>query len=1463
MARVRAIELVMLDSTAAILPAGGSKQFRGSRSELLMNRIAVQVASGEKRRRNLPGTAIAATDCAPRRASRRKCDRGWAMAAVAARMARRQSLAWAFLLAFLLAATGARAQAVFGLQTVGTTSGAQTITVTAQAAGAVSQVEVLTLGVSGLDFAAGGGASTCGSANLAVNGTCTESVTFTPAAPGIRVGAVVLLDGSGDVLATAYLTGTGSGGLGVLIPPNEIIVAGVYRTWKSSEEGIPATTANLDQPASVAIDGAGNLYIADSVHNLIRKVTASTGLISLVAGNGSAAYTGDGKLAVDAALSDPSGVAIDGAGNLYIADTTNNVIRKITAATGIISTVAGNGVPGYGGDGLAATSSTVELNGPLGITVDASGNLYIADTANERIRRVDAATGIIATVAGNGAASPSGNGEGTFSGDGKPAIDAGLSLPYAVAFDSAGDMYIPDSANNRIRKVTAIGGSITASSLISTIAGTGVGADSGDDGPATAADLYSPSGVAVDAAGNVYIADTQNSAIRKVSSATQVIMTIAVNGTGVILANPAAMLGTVALYAPIGIALDSNGNLFVADFYYMLILEFQSNVAVLDFTATPIRVGAVSAPQDQVVENDGNLALDLTKITPDANAAVDDAATTCGPLGTAFLTVDAECVIGAEFAPSVPGDPLLANIDVAGLTPNSPLDIELLGIATSPNSTTIVVTSSLNPSAFGKSVTFTATVTTGATTGNLTGTVSFFDGATTLAANVPLAAPGTTATATFAISTLAVGVHSITATYNNTDDPAHSAATSPVLAQTVLEATATSLTSSLNPSAVGQDVTFTATITASGGGGLTPDGTVTFTDGATTLITMPLPANGVVTYTTAALPQGNNPITATYGGDLTNQIEGSASAVLNQSVLSSSTTVVTSSLNPSTYGTSVTFTATVTPGTGTVAPTGKVNFVDGATVIGTGTLAGNPGAATFTTSALIAGSHTITAAYAGDQNFGPSTSLPITQVVNLVQTATTVAAVPNPGIAGLPVAITATVKAASGAATPTGTVTFADTFNGTTTTLGTATLSAAGTGTINPTLAPGTHSIVATYAGDANNDGSASAPYSLTVNLAKTSTVVTSTPNPSVVESAVTFTATVTGNGGTPTGTVTFNANGTSIGTGTLNGSGVATLSYSGLVAGSYQITAVYGGDTNDSPSTSAAITQVVNKIPTLTDLGSATTTGANPQAILVATVINDAGGLTPTPTGTVTFNNGSTVVGSAPLDSSGIADLVPNLAAGTYSIVAVYSGDALHSPSTSAPVMITVPPSGFNLTVTPATVTIPTTENATITVTLTSLNGFTDNIGLGCASLPAGVTCHFTVAANLLCSGATTAPCVSLAANASPTAQLTIDTNYPLTGGAAAMNSHAMNARTKLAGLLLPFSLVFGWIFWRFRKRHAKVFTLVLVILLSGAAMFVSGCAGISSSNATPGTYVIQVTGTGANSNVIHYQNVTLDITQ
>jgi len=1359
----------------------------------------------------------------------------------------------------LLAAIGAQAQAVFRPQPVGSAAAEQDVTVTATTAGTVQTVAVLTLGVSGQDFAAGTGSSTCASATLAARATCTEPVTFTPATPGLRLGAVVLLDSNSNVLGTTYVYGTGLGGLGVLVPGNLLPVAGQEGLYTVLQDGGLATLAELNLPAGVALDGAGNLYIADSLHNRIRMVCASAtsatihgttctgaGKISTIVGNGSSTYTGDSGPAASATLNTPDGVALDGAGNLYIADSGNNVIRRVTAATGVITTVAGNGAPGTStsvGDGSAATLAN--LNQPWGVTLDGSGNLFIADTANHRIRRVDAVTGIITTVAGSGFMNP--DGTGGFSGDGSPATSAKLNRPYAVAFDLAGNMYIPDSANNRVRMVAAVSGAITAGSVITTFAGNGTVGYTGDGQAANQAELWSPSGVAVDPAGNVYIADTQNAAIRKVNSATGFISTLAVNGAGEFLFN--GSFATTLLYGPIGLYLDGSGNLFVADYYNMVVREIQSNFVALDYTATPVRQGDKSAPKSQTVENDGNAALDLAAITHDANAAVNNATTTC-TTGTPFLGVADDCTISAVFAPSISGNPLSGNIDVAedtvaGLAAlNSPLDIQLIGNATAVNSTTITVASSLNPSGFGQAVTFTATVTTGATTGNLTGTVTFYDGATLLAAGVALNAPGTTAKATFTTSSLTVGLHTITASYSG--DTSHFPSTSTdnsakPLIQTVLEATAVALTSSLNPSAVGQNVTFTATVTISGGGGVVPDGTVVFTDGATTLGSVPINASGVATYSTSTLSPGLHSIIATYGGDAARQILGSTSNTVSQDVQSPSAIAVTSSLNPSNYGIPVIFTATVTP-SGTVAATGTVNFLDNGQQIGTGTLAGSPGTATFTTSTLIVGSHPITVTYAGDTYNGPSTSAPITQVVNQTQTSTTEAAAPNPGIAGAPVAITATVKVIAGAATTTGTVTFT---NGAAT-LGSATLGAAGTATINPTLPPGQYSIIATYGGDANDSGSASAPLALTVQLATTSIAVTTSGSPALVLSPITFTATVTGNGGIPTGTVTFLSDGVSIGVANLSATGTAAFTTSALAAGTHSITASYGGDVNDSPSTSAAISQAVGTIPTVTDLGTATTTGTSPQTILVATVLASTG---PVPTGTITFNNGTTTIGSAPLDSSGVATLTPNLALGTYTIVAVYSGDVLHSPSTSQPVTISGTATGFNLAVTPASVTMAATQNATVTVTLTSSNGFADTIGLGCASLPAGVTCHFS------------SPSVSLAANGVATAQLQIDTNSPLTGGSSAMNSHGGSGGAYLAGLFLPFSVFFGWIFWRLRKR--QILTAVLILVLSAAAMVATGCSGFSSNSAAPGTYVIQVTGTGANSNVIHYQNVTLIVTK
>jgi hypothetical protein len=308
------------------------------------------------------------------------------------------------------------------------------------------------------------------------------------------------------------------------------------------------------------------------------------------------------------------------------------------------------------------------------------------------------------------------------------------------------------------------------------------------------------------------------------------------------------------------------------------------------------------------------------------------------------------------------------------------------------------------------------------------------------------------------------------------------------------------------------------------------------------------------------------------------------------------------------------------------------------------------------------------------------------------------------------------------------------------------------------------------------------------------------------------------------------------------------------LVAGTHSITAIYAGDTNDVSSTTT-ISQVVGTIPTVTGLGVSTTGGANPQLILVAAVVNNPTAVgSPTPTGTVIFSTvvGSilTQIGSSTLDSSGVATMVPSLATGTYNIEVSYGGDANHSPSTSNVVHISTTPVGFNLTVTPASVTIPATQSATVTVALTSTNSFADTIGLGCASLPAGINCHFS------------SPNATLSANGSQNVSLTIDTNNPLGGGASAMNIHPGSREVSLAGLFLPLSSLFGLFLWRFRRRYARLLTMAL--LLGAAALVATGCSGsFSQTAAAPGTYVIQVIGVGATSNISQYQNVTLIVTK
>jgi sugar lactone lactonase YvrE len=311
-----------------------------------------------------------------------------------------------------------------------------------------------------------------------------------------------------------------------------------------SGDGGPATLAQLYSPFGVAIDPAGNLFIADAFNNRIRKV-APNGIITTIAGTGTSGYSGDGGSAALAQLYTPRGIAIDSAGNLFISDSDNNIIRKISSS-GIIATVAGNGTSGYSGDGGQATSA--QLSGPMGVAVDSKGNLFIAVFGNGRIRKVST-DGIITTVAGTGTYG--------YNGDGIPATSAQLSLPTGVAVDSAGNLLIADYANSRVRMVDSSG-------IITTVAGNGTRGSIGDGGPATSAQLYNPEGVVADSAGSLFIADYGNHRIRKVSSS-GIITTVA--GTGSMGSGGDGGPATSALlYYPSGVAVDSIGNLFIADY---------------------------------------------------------------------------------------------------------------------------------------------------------------------------------------------------------------------------------------------------------------------------------------------------------------------------------------------------------------------------------------------------------------------------------------------------------------------------------------------------------------------------------------------------------------------------------------------------------------------------------------------------------------------------------------------------------------------------------------------------------------------------------------------------------------------------------------------------------------------------------------------------------------------------------
>ncbi len=314
-----------------------------------------------------------------------------------------------------------------------------------------------------------------------------------------------------------------------------------------SGDGGAAVSARLDLPTDVEASYTvnGEYYIVDQANHVVRKVSPS-GVITTVAGNGSAGYSGDGGPATAASLSSPVAVDIDHAGNIYISDYDNNVVRKVSAA-GIITTFAGTGSFGYSGDGGAATDA--ELNGMWGLETDAVGNVYISDVDNNVIRKVDHSTHVITTYAGNGSSG--------FSGDGSMATAAKLNQPTSISMDDNGNLYILDHQNNRVRKVSSSG-------VISTYAGNGLIGYTGDGGPATSARVRIAWGIDADDMGNVYISDEGNRRVRKINTS-GIISTVAGNGstgyTGDGGPATAARIGSTVE----GLGLDENGNLLIAD----------------------------------------------------------------------------------------------------------------------------------------------------------------------------------------------------------------------------------------------------------------------------------------------------------------------------------------------------------------------------------------------------------------------------------------------------------------------------------------------------------------------------------------------------------------------------------------------------------------------------------------------------------------------------------------------------------------------------------------------------------------------------------------------------------------------------------------------------------------------------------------------------------------------------------